>query len=339
MSPYAPGLRADARSASCNQKPAGTATIVTADKRSANISETAKLLLAGGVAGALSKSATAPLARLTILYQVKGLQYSTGQVQKLGLRQAFQQVICQEGVRALWKGNGVTMLHRLPYSAVNFWAYEQFTQQWQLSFPSASNHSQDAVLRRLLAGGAAGMCACTLAYPLDLVRTRLAAQTTTHYYKGIWHALSTIVKDEGLFGLYRGLGATLTQVAPSLAMNYCAYETLRSYWMSHEPARQSPTVTMSLASGSIAGLVSSTATFPLDLIRRRMQLQGQGGCQVQYTSYSHAFRTVIQREGFVGLYHGILPEYYKVVPGVAIAFCTYELMKSMLGVQTNVVNR
>ena len=98
-------------------------------------------------------------------------------------------------------------------------------------------------------------------------------------------------------------------------------------------------VTMSLASGSIAGLVSSTATFPLDLIRRRMQLQGQGGCQVQYTSYGHAFRTVIQREGFVGLYHGILPEYYKVVPGVAIAFCTYELMKSMLGVQTNVVNR
>ena len=97
-----------------------------------------------------------------IAWQVKGLQYSTGQVQKLGLQEAFQQVVRQEGVRALWKGNGVTMLHRLPYSAVNFWAYEQFTQQWHLRFPSAANHSQDAVLRRLLAGGAAGMCACTL---------------------------------------------------------------------------------------------------------------------------------------------------------------------------------
>ena len=96
---------------------------------------------------------------------------------------------------------------------------------------------------------------------------------------------------------------------------------------------------MSLTCGSIAGLVSSTATFPLDLIRRRMQLQGQGGRQVQYTSYGHAFSTVIRREGLTGLYHGILPEYYKVVPGVAIAFCTYELMKTMLGVQTNVVNR
>lgn len=96
------------------------------------------------------------------IMQVKGLQQSTGVLQKLSLQQAVQQVIRQEGIHALWKGNGVTMLHRLPYSAVNFWAYEQFTQQWQQCFPSAANHSQDAVLRRLVAGGAAGMCACTL---------------------------------------------------------------------------------------------------------------------------------------------------------------------------------
>lgn len=50
------------------------------------------------------------------------------------------------------------------------------------------------------------------AYPLDLVRTRLAAQTTESYYRGIGHALRTIVQDEGLRGLYRGLGPTLLQV-------------------------------------------------------------------------------------------------------------------------------
>ncbi len=44
--------------------------------------------------------------------------------------QAFQQVIRREGFKALWKGNGVTIVHRLPYSAVNFWAYEQATQLW-----------------------------------------------------------------------------------------------------------------------------------------------------------------------------------------------------------------
>lgn len=50
------------------------------------------------------------------------------------------------------------------------------------------------------------------AYPLDLVRTRLSAQTKGHYYTGIAHAVRTIARDEGLLGLYRGLGATLLQV-------------------------------------------------------------------------------------------------------------------------------
>lgn len=50
------------------------------------------------------------------------------------------------------------------------------------------------------------------AYPLDLVRTRLAAQTTQRYYTGIGHALRTIAAEEGLRGLYRGMGATLVQV-------------------------------------------------------------------------------------------------------------------------------
>lgn len=50
------------------------------------------------------------------------------------------------------------------------------------------------------------------AYPLDLVRTRLAAQTTQRHYTGIGQAMRMIVAEEGARGLYRGLGATLVQV-------------------------------------------------------------------------------------------------------------------------------
>jgi solute carrier family 25 (mitochondrial phosphate transporter), member 23/24/25/41 len=67
------------------------------------------------------------------------------------------------------------------------------------------------------------------------------------------------------------LPTSALQVGPSLAINYCAYETSRSVWLSHSDL-QSPTVVMSLLCGSFAGLVSSTATFPLDLARRRMQV-------------------------------------------------------------------
>ena len=65
------------------------------------------------------------------------------------------------------QGNGATMLHRLPYSAINFWAYERITELWNRRYPAVSrggkshNYSLD-VTRRLMAGGAAGMCACTV---------------------------------------------------------------------------------------------------------------------------------------------------------------------------------
>ena len=134
--------------------------------------DTSKVLLSGGFAGAVSKSATAPLARLTILLQVGNLclhghlravswmfaaacldvaepatlpiaaQSSAlneniffTQVQGLAvvrqeprtpsLFRALSTVVKQEGFLSLWKGNGVTIVHRLPYSAVNFWTYEQ----------------------------------------------------------------------------------------------------------------------------------------------------------------------------------------------------------------------
>jgi len=72
-----------------------------------------------------------------------------------------------------------------------------------------------------------------------------------------------------------------------------------------------PQVTMSLACGGAAGLISSTATFPLDLIRRRMQLEGQGGL-TRYRGYIDVARTVFRNSGFRGFYAGIIPEYYKV---------------------------
>ena len=57
------------------------------------------------------------------------------------------------------------------------------------------------------------------AYPLDLVRTRLAAQTTSSYYHGIGGTLRTIVRDEGLAGLYRGVGPTLLQTVRTLLLS------------------------------------------------------------------------------------------------------------------------
>lgn len=97
-------------------------------------------------------------------------------------------------------------------------------------------------------------------------------------------------------------------------------------------------VPVSLACGSAAGLLASTLTFPLDLVRRRMQLEGRAGHHC-YKGYTDVFRQVVRQQGLRGLYAGIVPEYCKVVPGVAIAFSAYELMKRTLVVETNRTGR
>ncbi|KAL8152736.1 hypothetical protein V2J09_010496 [Rumex salicifolius] len=258
---------------------------------------TVSQLLAGGVAGAVAKTCTAPLARLTILFQVQGMHSDVAILSKISLWKEASRIVNEEGFRAFWKGNMVTIIHRLPYSAVNFYAYEHFKKLLH-SFPGLKNdgvYAGKSVALHFVSGGLAGITSAGATYPLDLVRTRLAAQ---------------------------GVG-------PSLAISFSVYEALRSYWQCQRP--NDSTLTASLACGSLSGMASSTVTFPLDLVRRRMQLEGAGGQARVYSTgilgtFGHIFRT----EGLRGLYRGILPEYYKVVPGVGIAFMTYETLKMLL---------
>ncbi|KAB2013595.1 hypothetical protein ERO13_D09G148700v2 [Gossypium hirsutum] len=292
---------------------------------------TVQQLLAGGIAGAFSKTCTAPLARLTILFQVQGMQSDVSALSKASIWREASRIINEEGFKAFWKGNLVTIAHRLPYTAVNFYAYERYKSflQSTLCLENQRGKAGADLGVHFVGGGLAGMTAASATYPLDLVRTRLAAQRNTIYYRGIWHAFHTICREEGIFGLYKGLGATLLGVGPSIAISFSVYESLRSYWQLQRP--DDSTIMVSLACGSLSGIASSTATFPIDLVRRRMQLEGAAGrARVYKTGLTGTFRHIIHSEGLRGLYRGILPEYYKVVPGVGIVFMTYETLKMLL---------
>ncbi|KAA8516371.1 hypothetical protein F0562_016664 [Nyssa sinensis] len=288
-------------------------------------------LLAGGIAGAFSKTCTAPLARLTILFQVQGMHSDIAKVGKASIWREALRIVNEEGFRAFWKGNLVTIAHRLPYSSVNFYAYERYKSLLK-SIPGLESYRGNAsadIFVHFIGGGLSGITAASATYPLDLVRTRLAAQRSAIYYRGISHALQTICRDEGFFGLYKGLGATLLGVGPSIAISFSVYEALRSRWHSQRPNDSAVMVT--LACGSLSGIASSTATFPLDLVRRRMQLEGAAGRACIYkTGLFGTFGHIIRSEGLRGLYRGILPEYYKVVPGFGIVFMTYETLKKLL---------
>jgi len=66
------------------------------------------------------------------------------------------QVVQQEGPAALWKGNLATILHRLPYSAINFYTYEHMNKLLRRKLPPNTDF-----VRQLSSGAMAGLIACS----------------------------------------------------------------------------------------------------------------------------------------------------------------------------------
>ncbi|KAF9415137.1 hypothetical protein BGZ94_000176 [Podila epigama] len=279
-------------------------------------SDTVKHLIAGGAAGAVSR---------TIVQGPEPANYQ-------GVIPTLRKMWVEEGFLGFMRGNGTNVIRIVPYSAVQFASYEQFKK---LLMESGKNDLDTP--RRLTAGALAGLTSVAFTYPLDIVRTRLSIQSAQvantkeaqAALPGIWKTMVLIYsKEGGIVGLYRGLGPTLTGVAPYVALNFQAYEVLRKRLT--PPGEVAPTVAMKLVCGALAGSFAQTVTYPLDVLRRRMQVTGMDAVSYKYSSTWDGVKKIIAQEGVRGLYKGMVPNYLKVAPAISISFVVYEQCKQVL---------
>jgi len=136
-------------------------------------------------------------------------------------------------------------------------------------------------------------------------------------------------------------------VVPYVGLNFAVYETLKEVVLDHyelQSERELSVVTR-LACGALAGTVGQTVAYPLDVVRRRMQMSGwvgaqslhhSGGKAVVYKGMTDCFTQTVKEEGCSALFKGLWPNYVKVVPSIAIAFVTYEQLKESMGVELRI---
>ena len=335
-----------------NNETTTTTTATTVKYKDSRAIEALKQLFCGGMAGSIAKTITAPLSRLTILYQVHPMVTTKFDRPKfsMSIRGGIAKIVERGGVMSLWKGNGTSCLHRFPFSAINFYCYEKVLDVINGHERLSDDDEDDGVgseggevvatTSRLLAGAVAGTTACVACYPLDLVRTRLTTQLDgKEAYRGITDAFAKIVQNEGVLGLYSGLGPTLMVAVPNFSISYVVYGSLKEYALEDElfyNLRKVDTATgdrnklgfvLTLACGAVSGIMSTVLTFPFDTVRRRMQIQGQIGLKL---TGSEMIRSMYKKDGMKGFYRGITPEILKVVPMVGTMFTVYELLKDEL---------
>ncbi|RXI07739.1 hypothetical protein DVH24_009770 [Malus domestica] len=302
-----------------------------------------KSLVAGGVAGGVSRTAVAPLERMKILLQVQ----NPHNIKYNGTIQGLKHIWRTEGFRGLFKGNGTNCARIVPNSAVKFFSYEQASKGilWLYRDQTGNDDAQLTPLLRLGAGACAGIIAMSATYPMDMVRGRITVQTenSPFQYRGMFHALSTVLREEGPRALYKGWLPSVIGVVPYVGLNFAVYESLKDWLIKSRPfglvQDTDLSVTTRLACGAAAGTVGQTVAYPLDVIRRRMQMVGWSHAAsvvsgdgisktpLEYTGMVDAFRKTVRHEGFGALYKGLVPNCVKVVPSIAIAFVTYEMVK------------
>lgn len=276
-----------------------------------------KYLAAGSVAGAISRTGTAPLERVKIFAQTQGLK--AGKPNYIGITPLLFRMYRDEGMHGYFKGNGTNCLKIIPSSGIRFMAFENYKKM--LLKDGQTNLTPT---NKIISGSSAGLTALTFTYPLDLIRTRLTLQKNNEHYSGIYDAGKKIITRDGLRGWYRGFGTAVVSTVPFSAINFASYETLKE--LGDKYIQDQPTY-FAAGYGAAAGAISMTSLYPLDLIKRRMMVQGYAGNSLKYYNTVDAFQKIVKKEGFTALYRGLTASYFKVIPTVSLTWLTYEMCK------------
>lgn len=271
-----------------------------------------------------------------------------------------------DGARGLFRGHSATLIRIFPYAGIKFLAYEQVRH---ILIPSRDHETHvRRFLSGSLAGVVSVFCTYPLEVirvRLAFETKRDSRNTLRHICSKIYNerprgAAAAAIADHavplvGLTNFYRGFTATLWGMLPYAGSSFLVHDAASDFLRSHRfagvttiPGSEGGGHSYShptnnpdkpaqlkywaeLGAGGFAGFVSQTVSYPLEVIRRRMQVGGVVGDGHRLRMGEVAGRIWAER-GVRGFFVGLGIGYMKVVPMVATSFLVYERAKWYLGI-------
>jgi len=264
-----------------------------------------------------------------------------------------------QGVRGLYAGFWMAFVGSAPAACLYFTAYDRIkpwlarsSEKYDLSLlkeGSLGNHFMSGLLAEFIS--------CILWVPVDVIKERLQVQSlipphlSQAKYRGTVHAIQTIAKNEGLKGIYKGYGATVTSFGPFSATYLATYEWLKQKFsqqinMRNEALGVPHRVTVDtlplpymLFSGATSGAFAAFITNPLDLVKLRLQIQRRTAslphAQSVYNPFAFGYKhigdglvKVVRSEGVLGLFKGATARMAFSAPATAVTISSYDFLKN-----------
>lgn len=272
-----------------------------------------KAPMAGGISGFFTRALTQPLDCIKVRHQLQlePIKKNTG-AKYTSTFQTLVMMFKEEGIRGLWKGHVPGQILSVTYGFGQFLAYDNFNRHSR-KIKFFDKHSD---VRHIVGGGLAGAFGMSIATPFDVVRTRFIAQDHNTGYKSILDAFTSINRNEGLRGLFRGLVPSVTAIAPNAAIQFGTYNFILERYKLIMEVENVSRHTILLA-GTFSGIIAKSCIYPLDLTKKRLQIQEfhlhrtTYGKNISTTGMFDCLRKTFAEERFTGLYKGLAPAVIK----------------------------
>jgi len=276
-------------------------------------SKALKGIVAGGITGGIEICITFPTEYVKTQLQ---LDERSAKPRYKGIGDVVKQTVRSHGVPGLYRGLSVLLYGSIPKSAVRFGAFEELKKR------RLDEKGNLAPVDRMLCGLGAGVAEAIFAVtPMETLKVKFIndQQSPNPKYRGFFHGVRHIIREEGLKGTYQGLSATILKQGSNQAIRFFVMESLKDWYRGGDPNKP-VNKAVTGAFGAVAGAASVFSNTPIDVVKTRMQ----GLDAAKYKGTLDCFIKIAKYEGFFAFYKGTIPRMGRVCLDVAITFMIYD---------------
>ncbi|CAB4257138.1 similar to Saccharomyces cerevisiae YKL120W OAC1 Mitochondrial inner membrane transporter, transports oxaloacetate, sulfate, thiosulfate, and isopropylmalate [Maudiozyma barnettii] len=294
---------------------------------------------AGGMAACLAVTFTNPIEVVKTRMQLQGEMSAVSQNIYKNPIQGISVIFRNEGIRGCQRGLIAAYVYQIGLNGSRLGFYEPIRNILNKTFyPDSPSHKVQNVPINMVSGASSGIIGAVVGSPLFLIKTRMqsfskavALGDQTHY-TGVWNGFKTILKAEGILGLYRGVDAAVIRTASGSAVqlpiyNIVKHGLLRNHIMSDSPA-------LHLTSSAVAGLGVAVVMNPWDVILTRIYNQKTD----KYKGPIDCLVKTVKIEGIGALYKGFEAQVFRIAPHTILTLTFLEqTMKLVHSVESRVL--
>ncbi|KAF0292325.1 Kidney mitochondrial carrier protein 1 [Amphibalanus amphitrite] len=293
--------------------------------------------LYGGMSSCFAEFCTFPIDTTKIRLQVQGQRVAgLRELRYRGMSHALVRISQEEGLRALYRGISPAVLRQSTYGTIKFGVY--YTMKGVI----CPNPADETLLSNVCCAIVAGVVSSSIANPTDVLKVRMQAANDSVRQKGMVRCFSDIYQQEGVRGLWRGVGPTAQRAAVIVGVELPLYDFFKRYFIQNDIMGDS--TGNHFASSLLSSLGGAVASTPIDVLRTRMMNQrallhagpAAAAAASEGVVPAHFYRSsldclykTVRYEGCRALYKGFVPTWLRLGPWNIIFFVSFERLKQL----------